>query len=143
MTVLRYVLRTDVPFRGSVQSCLSDDGTVMYSGGLTVEQYTAERGFPVRIIDEAELTEMLDAFHATLKTAPKPITEKQWRHALEVLPPCRWHTVGGFEVFHISERVTGTLAAWYAHQDGLYWEFTDDAGLTDAELVAKLLGTAP
>ena len=81
---------------------------------------------------------MLAAHYATLKTKPKAITEERFMYGLEVLPPCRWHNAGGFEVFHISERLTGNLVSWFAHKGDRYWEFTEADNLPDDALADML-----
>ncbi|NCA72567.1 MAG: hypothetical protein EOM91_21410, partial [Sphingobacteriia bacterium] len=121
----RYIIRTDEPFRGSVQSLLSPDGTVEWSGGLTVEQYIEERGFPVRVVDRAELEALIADYEAGQVTEPESITEDQWTYALGVLPPSRWGLYAGVELFHICERISGELVSWYAHLNGRYWSFVD------------------
>lgn len=49
-----WVVRTDAPFKGCAESVLRPDGTVAYSRGLTPDQYASERGFEVKIVDDAE-----------------------------------------------------------------------------------------
>src|SRR3990167_5639371 len=131
MNYTHYILRADEPFRGHCQSVLLKNGTVAYSDGLTLEQYEAERGFPVRLIDDAELDELTKRYTESLITAPAVITEARFHEMLNVLPPSRWHNCGGFEVFHVCERLTHDLVAWFAHRNGQYWEFTDRAGVCE------------
>ena len=138
MTYTHYILRTDEPFKGSVQSVLLENGTVAYSDGQTLEQYQAERGFPTRLIDDAELSRMTAEYTQSMVSEPESITQERFDYALNVLPPSRWHNCGGFDVFHISERLTHDLVSWFAHRNGQHWEFTDRAGISDADLVIKL-----
>lgn len=42
------------------------------------------------------------------------ISADAWTEALEVLPPEKWKTVNGVELFRISERTTGNITAHYA-----------------------------
>lgn len=137
----QYILKADEPFAGHVQSVLMDNGTVAYTDGLTVAEYERERGFPVRIVSEAELDQLLAAHYQSLKTKPLRITEDRFDWMLNVLPPCRWHRVGGFEVFHVSERLTGPLVSWFAHRGADYWEFTEDCRLSDGALAVLLSET--
>ena len=134
-----WIIRTDEPFRGTSQSAILADGTVAWSGGLTVEQYQAERGFPVRVVTDAELMAMVAEFEAGLITDPEPITGEKWAYWLECLPPCRWTMAQGWEVFHISERLRGDLVTWCARKAGRYYAFTDRAGASLASLVLKLV----
>lgn len=135
---IRYLLEADKPYSGSVQSILLEDGTVAYSDGLTVEQYEQDRGVKLRIIDEDELMELERAYIDSRVTEPKPVTEEKWWDALEVLPPCRWKTVKGVELFHISERITADLVDWYARVGDRYFHFTDRSGRPMEELADKV-----
>ena len=138
---MQYVIRTDEPFRGHCQSVLNPDGTVAYTDALTVAEYQKECGFPICVVSEAKMAQLVWDFEQTLKTKPKPITKERYWEMLEVLPPCRWHNAGGFEVFHVSEHLTGPLVSWFAHRGAIhqqYWEFVDDCRLTDEALVEML-----
>lgn len=133
----QFVLRADEPFRGSAQSLMMSDGTIAYSNGLSPEQYAQDRGFPIRIVGEAEFGRMLTAYHETLVTAPAPESLDEFEHALGVLPPCRWKNVGDAELFHISERVTSDLVSWHARRGGHCVTFTDYASRTDMQIMEK------
>ena len=137
---MQYIIRTDQPFDGHCQSVLNKDGTVAYTDGLTLAQYVAENGFPMRIIGEDEMDNLVNTHYETMKSKPTQITRSRFWEMLEVLPPCRWHNAGGFEVFHVSEHLTGPLVSWFAHKGERYWEFTDDCHLSDDTLVALLQG---
>ena len=138
---MQWIIRTDEPFRGHAQSVVNPNGTVAYSNGQTLEEYRATCGFPVRVLSSDEFDKMLDSFHNTLKTRPERITKERFWEMLEILPPCRWHNAGGFEFFHVSERHTGNLVSWFAHQGNHYWEFVDEASIPDAKLVELLSAT--
>lgn len=82
---------------------------------------------------------MIREYVDTLITEPKPIDDERWAYALGVLPPCKWHTTaGGFNVFHVSERITQDLVSWYARRNGHYWEFNDRSTVADAQIDSKL-----
>ncbi len=134
----RYIIRADRAFLGSVQSILLPDGTVEWSGGLTLEQYVEERGFPVRVVDRSELETMIADYEAGQVTEPESITEDQWTYALGVLPPSRWGHYAGVELFHISERLSGELVSWYAHLNGRYWSFVDLSTARPEDLARKV-----
>ena len=143
---MQFLLRADQPYTGHAQSVLNTDGTVAYTDGLTVAQYEAKHGYPLRIVSEAELGKLDKVFCDGMVTKPKLITHQRFWDMLEILPPCRWHDTGGFEVFHVSERITHNLVSWFAHKrvplvGQRYWEFTDRDNLTDAELATKLATT--
>ena len=135
---MQWIIRTDQPYQGHAQSFLNGDGTVAFTDGLSVAEYMAERGFTVKVINDHDVS-VLDAKQLDgLITDPQPITEQRFQDMLNVLPPCRWHNAGGFEVFHISERLTHDLVSWFAHKDGQYWEFTDYASMPSANIAIKL-----
>ncbi len=135
---MQWIIRDNAPFKGHCLSTLNNDDTVAYSDGLTLAEYEQREGYKLRVIEDDEFFALVDAHENTLKTKPTPITEQRFWDMLEVLPPCRWHNVGGFEVFHVSERLTGNLVSWFAQRNGNHWEFTDNASLPSADLAAML-----
>ena len=58
----------------------------------------------------------------------KEVTEEQFNAALDVLPPLKWCTIDGIEMFCISEMTDGTYTAQYAHDkhSGKYYCATVD-----------------
>jgi hypothetical protein len=139
---MQYVLRADEPFKGYVQSVLRPDGTVAYSDGLTLEEYAEAKGFPIRVIDDAELDALIADHTASLVTEPTPESLEAWEYALNVLPPCRWRTVGGVELFHISERLTHDLVSWHGRIGDRCFAFTDRAGADMTALAEKVARAA-
>jgi len=135
---MQYLINSGEPFKGYVQSVLTKDGTVAYTDGQTIPEYEAERGIKVEVISEDQLNALLEKHHDSLITKPKRITKARYWDMLECLPPCRWGTVGGFEVFHVSERLTHNLVSWFANQGDKYWEFTDRDNLSAADIANKL-----
>lgn len=131
-----WLIRTDVPFT-NVQSVMLEDGTVGWTDGWTPEQYAAERGFPVKVISDAELDALLETRLRSLITEPTEESEKDFWYALEVLPPCRWGRVKGVEMFHISERIEGNIVAWHAQLGGRYATCNDSAGVDREALADK------
>ena len=134
----RYIIRTDEPFKGYVQSVLNADGTVGYTKGLTLDQYAAELGAPLRVIDGAELDVLIAEYQAGQVTPPMEITEEAFHEALNVLPPSRWGHCMGVELFHISETISGDLVNWYASLNGRYWAFVDLCTTPPETLAAKV-----
>ena len=49
------------------------------------------------------------------------ITEEEWEEMLNVLPPLKWCTITGVEMFCISEMYTGTYTTQYARCNGKYY----------------------
>ena len=66
-----------------------------------------------RYIDNGEITE---------------VTAEQFNDALDVLPPRKWCTIDGIEMFCISEMTDGTYTSQYAHDkhNGKYYCATVD-----------------
>lgn len=58
----------------------------------------------------------------------KEVTEEQFNDALDVLPPLKWCTIDGIEMFCISEMTDSTYTAQYAHDkhNGKYYCATVD-----------------
>lgn len=138
---MQYILRADQPYLGHIQTVMNTDGTVAYTNGKTFAEYQDACNYPLRVIEEAELDRLTATFLDTMISKPKRITHARFWDMLEILPPCRWHTVaGGFEVFHVSERITHNLVSWFAHKGERYWEFTDRDNLASDKLGAKLQG---
>jgi hypothetical protein len=71
----------------------------------------------------------------TVDEAVTKCTERFW-DALEVLPPCKWGHVEHFEVFHVSERITGNLVDWYASDGESYWHVVEASNIKPADLAA-------
>ena len=159
MEKLRWLIKADEPYKGTTESILLEDGTVAYTGEktttrktlpngvldivvsfkhLTLAEYEAEKGYKFKVLSNEELDALDAEFNDKLKTKPKRITEERYWEMLEVLPPCRWHSVGGFEVFHVSEGLRGDLVSWFAQSKGKWFEFTESKFIKDDALL-KLL----
>lgn len=135
---MRYLIIADKPFSGHAQSALRTDGSVMYTDYKSVTEYEAGENIKTRVVGEAELNALIDEHLAGMVTKPERITRERFDEMLNILPPCRWHNADGFEVFHVSERLTYSLVSWFAHMGSRYWEFTDHDNITDELLAAKL-----
>ena len=138
----QYVIPANEPFKGYVQSVLKPDGTVAYTGGLSLTEYSAQQGKAFKTVSDEELDALIAEYEATLITDPAPESEEDWWYGLEVLPPCRWKTVRGVELFHISERLTGDLVRWHARIGDQHFTFTDQAGADMETLAAKVAKAA-
>lgn len=140
---MEFLIRTDIPFTGTAQSVIADDGTVAWSGGMTVEEYAADRGFAVRVVSEDEMYALADAYAATRVTGPEPITAERWDDMLNCLPPCRWHRRDGVELFHVSERITHDLVNWFAKVGDNHFAMVDRAGADSSALAAAVRAKIP
>lgn len=58
-----------------------------------------------------------------LGDAPEEIDEETFNDQLNVLPPLKWCTIDGVEMFCMSEMYTGSYTSQYAHdlKTGKYW----------------------
>ena len=136
--ITQWVVRADQPYNGTTQSFLIPGTRIVAYANLDLSAYEADRGYPVKVITTEEL-DRLDAAHkASLITEPHEQTEEEFWYSLEVLPPCKWRTVNGVELFHVSERLTGDLVNWNAQYKGRFWSFTDREGRDMAELADKV-----
>jgi hypothetical protein len=51
----------------------------------------------------------------------REISEQTWRGAMNCLPPCRWRTERGVELFYVSEALTSNIHSFYAALNGRYF----------------------
>ena len=139
---LRYIIDADKPYQGYTHSILLPDDTVAYTEGLKLDQYALERGFTPKVISGSELDELIKIHMESLRTDPKAITKQRYWDMLEVLPPCRWQMAGMWEVFHVSERLTGNLVSWFAsgrlNGKEFYFELVDYDNITLDDLRISL-----
>ena len=139
---MKYLIHADQPYTGSIQSILKADGTVGYTNGLTPAEYEAERGFKLKVLDDAEFHALNEAYLASLITAPVDETPEAFEDALCVLPPCKWQRVRGVEIFHLSERLTADLVQWHAKLNGRCYTFTDRETLAPEAVATKVAEAA-
>ena len=131
---MKHIVKT--PFLGYAETCITDDGKVLYSD-MSADEYLAQDP-ALRVVTDEEFDALLSEHADSLVTEPKPESLEDWQYALEVLPPCRWQTYAGIEFFHISERLTGNLVAWHARIGAKCWTFTDYASRPFGELAEKV-----
>ncbi len=105
----------------------------------SIQDYNKATGKSAILATWEELDKMHSEYKESLKSEPVCITKERYFEMLNILPPCKWHSIGGVEVFHISERLTDNLVSWFAHYGNKYFEATDEDNLTDAQL-QKLFG---
>lgn len=150
----RYIVRTDRPFSGSIESStyINQDGAELVSfsgylynaGGpdLTIDDYMLKRNFSgVSVISGPELTKMIAEYEGSIIGKLKPIDLERWEYALECLPPCKWHSIAGGEIFHVSERITGDIVNWYFKSNSCEcFELSHYSTATDHQLFEILQG---
>lgn len=121
-----------LPFNGCVQTeVLNVNGILMNQ----YKQYEIVLNDSLKIVNELELDELYSKYRLSLITKPVEISEGQFYHMLEVLPPCRWSHVGGREFFHVSERYIDDLVHWYFKDGDKFYEFINSFKLTNSDLV--------
>lgn len=134
---MKYIIRADRPYAGSIQSILKPDGTVGYTNGQSLADYEKECGFPLKVIDEKALDALTEGYLQSLITDPVEETPKAFEDALCVLPPCKWQKVAGVEMFHLSERLTHDLVHWHTKLNGRCFAFTDRETLSADAIASK------
>lgn len=122
---MRYLIRADQPFTGSCISFLLDNGTVAYTGGMSLADYERERGVKLRAIDNEEYDKLYQEYIASRITKAVRVSKKKWHEALNVLPPARWERYGDVEFFHVNEHIVGSLVDWYIRVGERYYHFVD------------------
>jgi hypothetical protein len=87
---------------------------------LNSELADGQEPYQVMPIDDA--CEMIYQVNRAKYCGPwKEIDEETWWDALEVLPPEKWQTVSGVEIFRLMEYLTGTITAHYARLGTRYF----------------------
>lgn len=74
------------------------------------------------ILNDSELDLAFDTYEASLCSLPISITESQFYDKLNVLPPSKWRTILGVEMFHVSERLYGNVVAWFFCYEGKHFQ---------------------
>jgi len=107
---------------------------VSYTDGQKLEDYLKENP-ELLVISGEEFDILRQVYINSLITKPAPCSKQHFYDMLECLPPCRWGSVAGSEVFHVSERLTANLVQWCVKKKNKYYSFTNDAALKEAELI--------
>jgi hypothetical protein len=112
-------------------ACFAEEGEVLrspYSGELFFDLLTdlndkREAGSPAFEIMPLEdaIPLMEDAQKAKYCSDWKEITEDEWYENLEVLPPEKWETVRGVNIFRMCEYLTGNITAHFAKLNGKFF----------------------
>ena len=106
-----------LPFSGSIVACVESNQDPKIPEILKRCNVSSEW----HVIDDEELTQWFDSYEQSLCTLPTASTEKFFNDLLNILPPCQWSTVGGVEMFHISERLYGNVVLWlFNYQNTFY-----------------------
>ena len=137
-----------VPFKGSISTTIQPihDGTfsVMWSS-LNLDDYLSHhKGTKYRVCTWQQLDELYSEFETGMETDPKGISEGDFYQYLNVLPPAKHQHLNGYELFHISEAMYGTIHLWVAmdHETGTAFSWSGSSLSTKEQLAKKLeIGT--
>ena len=89
---------------------------------FTVKEYLEYLGLDFVCIPlEDALDQIHDVLEITYIKPWKEIDEDTWSYALEVLPPEKWKTVDGVNIFRMSEHHIADISAHYAACNGRYF----------------------
>ncbi|MDE1315478.1 hypothetical protein MEG05_15575 [Vibrio aestuarianus] len=105
------------PFTGSILACVESNEDPKIPEILKRNNISGNWN----VIDDDELTQHFDSYEQSFLSLPKACTEERFNDMLNILPPCQWSTVGGVEMFHISERLFGNVVSWFfKYQNAFY-----------------------
>ena len=123
------------PAEGHVHDLI--DGEVTLYGKHPVGEVLAE--YPALV--QISLGDAADRAHVFARAKygagrAERVSEKRFWEMLEVLPPCKWGTRAGFEMFHVSERISGSLVDWYLRDTATdqHWHIVEDSTAKPAHL---------
>ena len=136
-----WLLIKDEPFRGYAHSMMMEDGTIQFNEQASLEEHERYTGHTFRLIDAEEYDQLEADYNKTLKTSPSEITLERFEEMLNILPPARWHTDNGVELFHISEHISGPMVSWFAKTKDRCFEFIDSARCPSHTLSRLILET--
>lgn len=112
---------------------VAPDGRGKY-GGSTKEQLEKEYG-PVELLTYHEAGVRVEAERTT---DPVEINAETFHDQLEMLPPCKWKTIGNSEAFHCSELLVRSIASWYVRIEGRYFSLNCSATKTTLEVIGTV-----
>jgi hypothetical protein len=112
-------------------ACLASEGETLkspYSGEtfaaliteLNDKREAGSPAFQIMPLDES-MQLMLGEMKAKYCSDWQEITEKEWFENLEVLPPEKWETVRGVNIFRMCEYLTGNITAHFANLHGKFF----------------------
>jgi hypothetical protein len=124
-----------------------DDGTIRANfTTLTGQEYCDEKNAG-RAPDEPEYELMTwdeamplieAASEAEYCTGWEEIEKQVWWDALEVLPPEKWRTVAGVEIFRMCEYLSGNITAHYARLEDRYFSRNCRNTVPYADIAAEI-----
>ncbi|EPO2911696.1 TPA: hypothetical protein ACF3XO_004483 [Vibrio parahaemolyticus] len=123
------------PFTGSIVACVESNQDPKIPEILKRCNVSGEWN----VIDDDELTQLFDTYEQSLCSLPKTCTAERFNDMFEILPPCQWSTVGGVEMFHVSERLYGNVVSWFFNYQNAFYtcEQLASASKTDLSEMVK------
>jgi len=129
-------------------ACLASEGETLKSpySGETFDALIAELNdkreagspaFQIMPLEEA-IPLMEEAQKAKYCSDWQEITEKEWFENLEVLPPEKWETVRGVNIFRMREYLTGNITAHFANLHGKFFSRNCSTRETYEELAEQV-----
>jgi len=113
---------------------------VRYTGGKTVDEYLADKsGRGLEIMPYEMAAPMMEAAQVAEYCKPwQEISEEKWRDMLEVLPPEKWQTVKGVEIFRMSEYTSGNITGHFARLGECYFSANRDTRTEYSDMAAEI-----
>lgn len=107
---------------------------------LTVEEYLLENpGFRVESWENVKnLIEALQDKHLIGQFTE--ISEEDYDEALECLPPQKWETVDGVNIFRMSEYTTGNITCHYTRYNGKHYSANRRTSTPYAQIASEIKG---
>jgi len=135
--ITRFLVRADRKITG-IGDTTSDGIHVDYTDGMTIREYEELHGCRFDILTLTEFLPLYEAYLNSLITPPKEISEEECLDMMEILPPCRYHMWDGVTLFHMREKITGSIAVWCARYKSRYYTFRDHDYADAQYLVLKV-----
>lgn len=130
-----------------LQSVVLPGGRVAYSGGgkrddLTVDEYFTERGLVGQGFEVMPFSRALaligEAEQAAYLRPWVEIDEAAYDAMLGALPPEKWQTVDGVNIFRMSEYLSGNITAHYARIAGRHFTANRRTSANYTDLAAEV-----
>jgi hypothetical protein len=117
---------------------------VRYTGGKTLAEYMTDKaGQGLEVMPYEMAAPMIDAAQVARHCKPwREITEKEWWENLEVLPPEKWQTLQGVEIFRMSEYLSGNITGHFAKIGSRYFSANRDTRTEYNEIAAEIADLA-
>lgn len=139
----QYIIDINEKNKSHVETFTLPNGTVAYTGGLSVEEYIASNpDKQLKVITEDEMVQRYLEFTKELQGPYIECTEKHFYDMMEVLPPKRMYNLTDtISMFFVGEAYSGTLHSIYIYDKlrDKYYTAVRDILMGDAELLEDFL----